>query len=301
MFQSIFDDLKRELKVGNVVSRLIIINLIIFVMINLVGLVLKFSNGGAPSELYQQIVNFFSISSSLKHNLTHPWTFITSMFLHLDFFHILWNMLFLYWFGRIVGDLLGDHRVFPLYLIGGIIGGLVFWGTMNLPMFGDSVKYALGASAGIMAIVTAAGAVAPDYNINLLIIGSVKLKYIVMTLILLDLIALGGFSNTGGHFAHLGGAFAGLFYVHQLRAGNDWAEGVNNIIDKILAFFRSDSQSYKAPKKEKVVIGTMKKVTDRKVDDFQEKLDQILEKIHKYGMDSLTEDEKRFLSEASEN
>ncbi|MDH3648113.1 MAG: rhomboid family intramembrane serine protease [Saprospiraceae bacterium] len=269
----------------------------------MVRLILHFSNAGVTPPVYYDIVHFFSISSSIFHNLTHPWVFVTSIFLHEGFWHILWNMLFLYWFGRIVADLIGESKIFPIYLLGGIIGCIVFWMSSQLLPYGDFRPiYALGASAGVMAIVMTAGMIAPDYSIRLFLIGDVKLKYLVAALILLDVFGLAGNYNTGGHFAHLGGVFMGWFYVQQLRTGNDWSEGVNGIMEKIQLFFSQESHAKSSRKTTKLVVKRhyRKQKEEPEDTDPMERVDVILEKIKAHGYDSLTQEEKDFLQQASE-
>jgi membrane associated rhomboid family serine protease len=311
MLQSIWDDAKRELNRGNMITRLIIINVAVFVVINLVNLVLFIGNGATPSSLYQDILHFFCMSSDWKFFLTHPWGLFTSMFLHEGFWHLLWNMLFLYWFGRIVGDFIGDQRILPLYLLGGIAGAVLFFISANLLPYGAGGRFALGASAGVMAIVVAAGTISPDYVMRLLLLGDVKLKYIVAVLVFLDLILIPQGGNTGGHFAHLGGAFFGWLFVAQLRNGNDFSEPVNNVLDSIRNFFIRLFSGERKRKRPKVVYrnpnrpkrsGRGNAASDsgsKEGGAYQEKLDAILEKIKKSGYDSLTSEEKEFLFNAS--
>jgi membrane associated rhomboid family serine protease len=314
MLQSIWDDVKRELNRGNMITRLIIINSVVFVAINLLNLFLFLGNGAEPSSLYQDILHFFCMSSDWKYFLTHPWGIITSMFLHEGFWHILWNMLFLYWFGRIVGDFIGDQRILPLYLLGGIAGAVLFFITANMLPYGAGGRFALGASAGVMAIAVAAGTISPDYIMRLLFIGDVKLKYIVAVLVFLDLILIPQGGNTGGHFAHLGGAFFGWFFVAQLRKGNDMAQPVNNLLDSISGFFerlfsgrsrrKGPKVVYRNPNKGKSsrrsAKGSAASDSGReKGSAYQEKLDAILDKIKQSGYDSLSAEEKEFLFNAS--
>lgn len=289
------------------VTRLIIINVIAFVIINLVHLAFNLpgNDGSSGSTMYTDILHFFCMSSDAWHVLTHPWVLITSIFLHEGFTHILFNMLFLYWFGRIVSDLIGNHRILPLYILGGIAGGIVYFITAYLLPYGaGGPTYALGASAGVMAIVVASGVLAPEYQMNLLLIGPVKLKYIVAVLVFLDLIGTSVNTNTGGAFAHLGGAAFGYFFVLQLRAGNDMSLPFNNFIDWITGLFKPTKKKEK-PRKVKAVFKNKGKifgnaVTDKKVDlSHQEQIDSILEKIKKTGYDSLTDEEKEFLFRAS--
>ncbi len=313
MLQSIWDDAKRELNRGNMITQLIIINVAVFVAINLVNIILFIAGGGKPSPLYQDILHFFCMSSDWKFFLTHPWGLFTSMFLHEGFWHILWNMLFLYWFGRIVGDFIGDQRILPLYLLGGIAGAVLFFISANLLPYGAGGRFALGASAGVMAIVVAAGTISPDYIMRLLLIGDVKLKYIVAVLVFLDLILIPQGGNTGGHFAHLGGAAFGYIFVAQLRNGNDFSEPVNRVLDSIRGFFERLTSGESRRKKPKVVYRNPKGKAKPRGSSrgqaasdsrgpgsaHQERLDAILDKIKQSGYDSLSDEEKEFLFNAS--
>jgi len=312
MFESIWNDVKREFSYGNMVTRIIIFNVVVFIAINILKLVLFISNGGQLPEVYHTILHFFCMSSDWQFFLTHPWGLITSMFLHEGFWHILWNMLFLYWFGRIVGDFIGNQRILPIYLLGGIAGGILYFASANLLPNLPMGSFALGASAGVMAIVVAAGAISPDYIMRLLFIGDVKLKYIVAVLVFLDLIVIPDGGNTGGHIAHLGGAFFGWFFVFQLRNGSDWSRPVNTIIDSISNFFkglfsgerprRKPKVAYRNPDRPKSRPKRSSKgeaASDSNSKAHQEKLDDILDKIKESGYESLTAEEKEFLFNAS--
>lgn len=290
------------------VTRIIIINVAVFVLVNIIKIFLFLFNGGQLPSLYWDIVHFFSMSSDWKHILTHPWVIITSMFLHEGFWHILWNMLFLYWFGRIVGDFIGNQRILPIYLLGGIAGGIIYYISANLLYNPGSVSYALGASAGVMAIVAASGTIAPDYVMRLLFIGDVKLKYIVIVLVFLDFISIANNINTGGHVAHIGGAIFGFVFIRQLREGNDWSLPVNKILDRISSFFSSITGQATRQKGPRVVYRNRNKTrssrrgnaaSDKEDLSYQEKLDAILDKIKRSGYESLSEEEKEFLFNAS--
>ena len=129
MFTSIWEDIKQQFSYGNTLTRIILVNIAVFVVVTIVRLILMPVENGFN---YYDFLHFFTISSDIWHNLTHPWVLITHMFLHEQIFHILWNMLLLYWFGRIVGDLLGDHRVLPIYLLAGLAGGLTYFATAQV-------------------------------------------------------------------------------------------------------------------------------------------------------------------------
>lgn len=241
--------------------------------------------------------------------ITHPWILVTNMFLHLEFFHILWNMLILIWFGRVTGDFLGNHRIVFLYFCGGLMGSILFFLTANLLPYGaNGTKMALGASAGIMSIVVAAGTIAPDYSFRLLFIGDVKLKFIVFALLIIDLISITSNSNTGGHFAHLGGAIFGFVFVRLLQEGHDLSLPFNRMAEYIQYLFSSNKASHRMNNPLKVIHRKTqtkpKSTADRETKggnslDYQTQLDQILDKIKQKGYDSLSDEEKEFLFQAS--
>ena len=313
MFTSIWEDIKQQFSYGNTLTRIILVNVAVFVVVTLVRLILMPVESGFT---YNDFLHFFAISSDPWFNLKHPWVLITHMFLHEQVFHILWNMLLLYWFGRIVGDLLGDHRVLPIYLLAGMAGGLTYFAMARVLTTFTFGSYALGASAAFMGIVVVAGVMAPDYIISMLFLGDVRLKYIVAVLVLLDLVAISWNSNTGGSFGHLGGALMGYIIARQLQHGNDMTAPVNNLIQKITAFFNelfsSDrpkpKMAYKNPKvrqKQRTATrsnqGTDKgsPSSDPESLTHQEKVDAILDKIKQSGYESLSKEEKEYLFKAS--
>jgi membrane associated rhomboid family serine protease len=308
MFQSILDDVKREFRYGNMVTRLIILNCVVFVVVNLVKVLLKIF---ASSNMFAftDFLHFFCMPTEISYLLTHPWTIVTSGFMHEDFGHILWNMLAFYWFGRIVGDLLGNHRVLPLYILSVIFANIVFFTVAYLSPMGG---YALGASGAVMAMVACAAFVAPDYIFNVLLVGPIKLKYIALVLIFLDVIAIANNYNAGGSVAHLGGAAFGVLYASQLRKGIDLGKPINRFIDFISGLFNKQSKkTFNYQKGEKTYTNTQSEKTgfntstkgnaksDTNGGSPQEKLDLILDKIKEKGYESLTKEEKEFLFNAS--
>ena len=320
MFQSIWDDVKREFQYGNMVTRIIVVNIAIWVFVNLAKLVLRLPTEDAT--IYDEFLRFFSMSPNWKFILMHPWVPITSIFLHESFGHILWNMLTFYWFGRIVGDLLGNHRVLPLYLLGGFAGGAVYFVAAQFHVLGLGLpsEMVLGASAAVMAMVACAAYIAPDYIFNLLLIGPVRLKYIAFVLFFLDLISIADRSNTGGHLAHLGGAAFGLFFAAQLRDGMDLGKPINRFIDFLLTLIsrrpkstftyqrggggqKTSSNQQKTQKQttqERKTTSANTSPSDNVVSDEQARLDAILDKIKQKGYESLTKEEKEFLFKASQ-
>lgn len=306
MFKSIAEDVKREFAYGNKVTQLIIINCAVFVLMLLIKLTFNIAYAPGGAFEFIEFTKYLSVSSSLVFNVTHPWVIITYMFLHVGFWHFAINMLYLFWFGRITGDLLGDKRIVAIYLLSGIAGALLF--LISAPVFYPNGAYLLGASASVMGVLVAAIAVAPNYIIHLLFLGPVKLKYIGFVLILLDLVAISAFDNTGGHIAHLGGMMFGWLFIVMVKNGNDLSIPVNNILNWITGIFKPSGTSGQSKAQSRKSLFVRSKVKTekgkRKTDKtptpgFQERLDQILEKIKASGYESLTAEEKEFLFQAS--
>lgn len=307
MFQSLIDDIRDEFNRGNSITRLIIANIAIFVLVNLIRV---FTYGWAP-HVYGYIEEYLALHADFWWDLVHPWVFITSLFMHVGFWHILWNMLFLFWFGRIVSDLIGDHKIIPIYFLGGIAGSIAFILSAQFSFFVPTGSIAMGASAAIMAIVVAAGALAPDYNMRLILIGNVKLKYIVLVLVLLDLFGTATMGNTGGHFAHLGGALMGWFYVVGLHNGRDIGLPIENFIeflrDKWYGLFGSRprvSRTRNRMSPVHVIHNSQESSGNIHIETeedklHQEEIDRILDKIRDSGYENLTDEEKETLFKAS--
>jgi hypothetical protein len=225
-------------------------------------------------------------------------------------------MLMLYWFGRIIGDLVGDHRILPLYLLSGLTGNLAYFIYANVLSPSPSIAY--GASGAVMGIVIAAAVLAPEKEMRLILLGDVKLKYIAFALLLIDVIGIGGLDNTGGHFAHLGGALFGWIFIRRLQEGDDLSAPVNNFIHKVREFFRGLGKkkerggprvAYRNPNNKKEPATRSNRFTRRNTDkkeggpeaglSHEEKVDAILEKIKDSGYEKLTEEEKKYLFNAS--
>ena len=302
MFESVWQDVKYKVQMGNMVTRLVIANVAIYIIVNLVwAMITGFSGDPVAGEAsYNVFLRWISLSSDAVYTLTHIWVIITHMFVHEDFLHILFNMLYLYWFGNILGDMIGDKKILPLYLLGGLMGALAY---MIAAQFMTLGYIAMGASAAGLAIVVASAMVAPEYNMRLLFIGDVKLKYIAAFVVVMDIFALAiGTKNTGGHIAHLGGALMGFLFISSLNRGKDLSEPVNNFFEKVQNFFK--------PKKLKVAYKNTSNrptlnrnqrahaVSGESISD-QDQLDAILDKIKLKGYNSLSATEKKFLADAS--
>jgi membrane associated rhomboid family serine protease len=283
----IFGDIHYKFKYGSILTKIIFINIGVFLVIKIAEL-FSFMVGNTTLSYY--LIYLLSLHSNLSYLLSHPWQPFTYMFLHEGLWHLVFNLLWLYWFGVIFLNFLDSKKFLWVYILGGLSGGLLYVLSYNIfPALSEIDAIALGASASVMAIVIAICTYIPDYTIYLLFIGPVRLKYLALATIVLDIISIPG-TNAGGHIAHLGGALFGYLFAIELKRGKD-----------ITSFLRFEK---KKPKNNfRVTRNRYRTRSDweynsiRKQDN--EKLDKILDKISKSGYDSLTEEEKKFLFDSS--
>ncbi len=288
---SFFTNLGRSFQSGTILSKLLYINIGIFLLVRLLDVVLLLFNArGIPLLLYLQL------PASPESLLYRPWTLLTYMFTHFDFLHILFNLLWLYWFGGLFLNFFSERQLGGLYLLGGLAGAVSFILAYNIfPYFRDvaSFSYLIGASASVMAIVFAVSFYRKDLEINLLFIGRVKLIYLALFTLALDLLAMTS-ENAGGHIAHIGGALFGIWFATRMRAGKDFTEPMNRLVDKCVNLFK---------RKPRMRVTYKRNETDyeynaRKHQEAED-LDAILDKLKRSGYESLSADEKRRLFDAS--
>jgi membrane associated rhomboid family serine protease len=287
------------------VTKLVVVNFAVFVAIKLIYLFMSLFTMGKANGMYDNMLGYLWLYADLSTLAWHFWGILTHMFLHDSFWHLFNNMMGLYIFGRIVSDLIGERRILPLYLLGGLSGALIY--VVTAQFFLEIGSYALGASAAVMALGGAALILAPDFRVHLLVLGAVKVKYIVLILVLLDLVAIAGTYPAGGHAAHIAGFAMGCFFVFQLRDGRDWAIPVNQACQWLGGLFSSRPKSkFQRPKNAPPMRATFSHPksgtsrSDGSEQSFQEKLDAILDKIKAQGYESLSQEEKDFLYEASQ-
>ena len=287
MANFIIEDFKNAWsKENNALVKIILINVIIFIGASFIEVFLTLSGAG---NLFKLIINKLMLPASFTSFILQPWSLISYFFLHLNFTHILWNMLFLYWFGKIIQDNIGNNAVISLYVLGGIIGGLSYMALFNIiPYYENRISESLmlGASAGVFSIVAGSATLLPNYTFYLLFLGPVRIKYIALFYILLSFLDVTG-SNAGGEIAHLGGALIGYLFIRQLQNGINMGEGIINIIN---LFNRKEN---KKERKETIIN------EEQKSDISQDEIDNILDKISESGYSSLSKKEKEKLFNAS--
>lgn len=296
---SFLDDFKYAWnKPNNAVVQIIIINVVIFAFLNILNVILHFSQ---VPEMYATFRSFLALPSSFSVFLTRPWTLLTYMFVHEDIWHILGNMLFFYWFGRLIQEFLNSKRVIALYILGGLAGGVLYMLLYNLlPNFEGVVDSSrlIGASAGVFAVVVGAAVFMPNYTFYMLLLGPVKIKYIALVYVFLSFIRTIG-TNAGGEFAHLGGAVVGWYFISQLRKGTDIGAWVISVMNWFKSFFVASPKIKVSHRSAPKAAAAPKQQAAKPSKSEQEEIDAILDKISHSGYDSLTKEEKQKLFNAS--
>lgn len=284
---------------NNAHAQLIIINVVVFIVLGVMRVVSEI--GGFPS-FFEAIHAQFQIPARFTEFITRPWTLLTYAFAHdlTGILHILFNMLTLYWFGKLFVEYLGGDKLIALYLLGAIGGATFYLLSYNLvPYFvGQSVERTIvmvGASASINAIVVGAATLLPDYTFFLLFFGAVRIKYIAAVIVFLSFLGTIG-SNAGGNIAHLGGALMGFLYIKQLQVGVNWGGWITATMDWIKSLFESRPKVKVTYRKEEP---KPKKTSSSVGKATQEEIDTILDKISDRGYESLSKEEKEKLFNAS--
>ncbi|MDR1919871.1 MAG: rhomboid family intramembrane serine protease [Tannerellaceae bacterium] len=273
---TIFTKLRDAFLQGSILTKLIYINAGVFIFLHLWGVCFMLFNASEIS-----LLPYVQMPASPLLFLYKPWTALTYMFTHFDFLHILFNMLWLYWFGTIFLQFFNPRQLGGLYILGGIAGGILFMIAYNVfPYFRHIAAGSalMGASASVMAIVFAVSFYRKDYYINLLLIGRVKLIYLALGTLVIDLLAITS-SNAGGHIAHMGGAFLGIWFASQIKAGKDLTAPLNRLMDAI--------------------VNLGKRKPKMRVTYRSGELDAILDKLKQSGYHGLSAEEKRKLFDAS--
>ena len=289
--ESIFNKFKREFKQGTILNKLIYIN---------VGVFLFFSILGVLSFMFQFDITLLLEKLYLPANhsrlLSQPWTFITYIFLHNGFLHLLFNMVWLHFGGKIFLQYLNPKQLLSTYILGGVSGGLLFVIAYNYIPALQAYSFgalAMGASASVLAIIVAIATFSPNYSVQFPFIGFVKLKHIAIFSVALDIISIPK-GNTGGHIAHIGGALFGYIYIKQMRKGNDFSKGFSSFLERLINTFKPKSKLKTVHKRAKSDYDFNKEKSAK-----QKEIDIILEKIANSGYESLSKEEKATLFSAS--
>lgn len=283
---NIIDEIRYTFNSSNAVRKIILVNIAVFIIGSLLRAFFFLMNDNSP--VYGELMRWLMLPASFANFIRQPWSIVTYMFLHDGFLHILFNMLWLFWLGNIMHEYLGNRKVYEAYFFGGIFGGLLYMVCYHLfPVFGSMVdtSYALGASAGVLAIIVATATLLPDYSIQLLFFGAVRLKWIALVTVVLDLISIPA-GNAGGHLAHLGGAVFGFLYIKYLYRSFSWPQWMSGLFTRrsnLKVHYRSNAK------------------TGSRDMPSEEDINAILDKISRSGYDSLSKKEKELLFKASKD
>lgn len=283
-----WEKVKYEYNKGNsAIRQIIAINLAVFVFTIFIGVIAKL--GGYSSD---DVLQYFYLPSNLGHLLIRPWTIITNIFFHGGFWHILGNLLLLYFLGGILEDFLSPKHIWKIFLYGGLAGGFLFVFSYNVfPIFKELSTYQklLGASGGVTAIIVATGIHLPHYNIRPFGLFNVEMRWVALFFVFRDLYMFPASDNTGGLFAHMGGAIFGALYILHLQGK------INLPSFATTPKFTSNPKRVKVDEKE---LNYKPKTNTTRPN--QEQIDAILDKISHSGYDSLSKEEKDILFKASE-
>ena len=291
----------------NALVQLLLLNGVVFVALILVETTLTVVG---QHDSYAAVLRQLEVSSDLGVLARHPWTLLTYAFTHAGFFHILFNMLNLYYFGQLVQEYLGNRRLVSLYVLGALAGVALFLVSYNLlPAFQMRLGSPMvGASAAVTAIIVGAATLLPDYTFMLILLGPVKIKWIARAVVLISLAGVNQ-GNPGGEIAHLGGALLGFVFVKQLKAGRDLGtpvQAVGNWFAKlfsrkpVMRASRTENYFRPAPVTTKTAAAGRPAAPAAVVSNVQEEVDLILDKISRSGYESLSKDEKQKLFRASQ-
>ncbi len=279
-------------------SQLIIVNAAVWfalALVQLAGFLSQPSGAQGDQQWLGIVVQWLGVPASVPNLMLKPWTIITYMFVQESFWHLFFNMIWLFWFGKIFMEFMPGKKIFTIYIIGGISGALSFMLAYNIfPVFEETlhISTTIGASASVLAIAIATAVLVPDYTVNLLFLGQVKIKYIAIFTIVLDVLMIRS-GNAGGHLAHLGGAVSGALYILYIR----------NNVSQLLGLSHFNPLKLFKPKPLRKVHSAGRPLSDEEYNkqkaSKQQKIDQILDKISRSGYTSLSAEEKEILFNSS--
>lgn len=290
------DEILNTFKKGSMLTKLIYINVAAFIILYFVFL------------FFEKLQLYLMVPGTFEEFIYRPWTAVTYQFIHGGLWHLLINMLWLFWFGRLFKIYFNDKQLLAVYLLGGFVGAFLHLFVNNFMPEGHQVPM-LGASGAVMSVVFAVAAFKPDYIINLLFIGPVKIKWVAVFVFILDIMGLAGNAKSGmsgsdgvAHIAHMGGMSLGLWFGYAMRNGKDITRGFNNFLNNFFSWFASDRSG--RSKRSKMKVSRKDKFKQKPKSDWdfnqdkadeKKEIDRILDKISKKGYGSLTKKEKDFL------
>lgn len=271
---SFINDIKLAFNKANIVEKIIYINVFLFLITFL---------------LTDFVINWFALPAGFDAFLYKPWTLFSYTFIHQGFFHVLSNLLVLYYLGNLFLNFYTKKQLLNCYFSGAVFGGIIFLGYYSFIDKNDAGALA-GASAAVTAVFIAIATRIPRYALQLRFIGSVELWVMAAIWVVLSILQIAS-PEKGSAIAHLSGALFGFMYAKQLEKGNDVGKWFENMVD-----FFTNSFGTKKTGPLKTVYKSGKKSSSEEVSKTkQRKINDILDKISKSGYESLSQEEKDFL------
>lgn len=290
--ESIWGGIKNSFRKGSALIKLIYINIGLFLVLHIANALLLLGQG---NDFHNTLLELLAVPAYPEFLLHKPWTVISYMFTQFDFLHLLFNMLWLYWFGSLFLNHFSARRLTGVYLLGGLSGAFLYILAYNtIPAFHMAryTSWAIGASASVMAIVFAVCTYLPNHKIYVFLIGPVKLVYLAIFTAAIDVVSIPS-GNAGGHIAHLGGALFGYLFILGIRRNKDITQGITSLPDRFRSWFAPRPRMRVKYKKRPSEMNDQEYSQYKK--EKSEQIDTILDKISRSGYESLTQEEKEFL------
>lgn len=295
------DKIKHDAFKGNYLTRLLYLNISVFLLYGLLNVFVTLFTGDRNAvQLYA--IDLLALPSDPVKLLTRPWTILTYMFTHLRLGHILFNMLILYFSGKMFMEYLGQKRMLALYIYGGIGGGLLYVVISNFSplIIQDNM---VGASAGTTAVLIAGAIYLPNIPIRLWGIFELKYWMLAVGIVFFDILSLTG-NNAGGHIAHLGGALVAYFFIRSMKNGHEWNVYLFQVIDAVRNTLYRNSRKrrgFKFGERNYTKYEEVKTKKAKTTNPDTSKMDEILDKIKEKGYDNLSKEEKAYLFKISKD
>ena len=287
---------------GNALVNLLVINAVIFVVLQLVY-VLFLATGSSKDSFISHVYNWFVLPANPEKLSWRPWTLISFMFTDRELFRFVSNMFWLWSFGYILQDLTGNRKLIPIYLYGGL-GGAVIYVLVHLVVPSarvlidtDSLS---AANCSVAAIAVATTVVSPDYRIFPMISGGIPIWILTLIFILLNFSGVGN-GDLSTYLAYAGAAGIGYFFIYMLRRGRDGSDWMNQFFDWFGDLFNPEKKKKPKNKKDEFSYNVAGTQPYKKIPNItQKRIDEILDKINQQGYRFLTSEEKEILKRAAE-
>lgn len=269
---SVLDNIKSTFQQQSKLTVLIILNVALYLTLNI-----------ASNIAHIYLTPYVALPLAGHEFLYKFWTIITYMFTHEGLGHVAFNLLLLYFSGRLFYSILGEKRLVYVYVMSGIFGGALLLSLALLFPETFAGGYLLGASAAVLGIIMVMAVYTPNYPVFVFFL-EMRFKYFAL-LVFVTSTVIDFAANTGGKIAHIGGALFGLLYGYSLKSGTDLFE---------FSFFKKSKSKLKIVHKNDRAVG-------QRADNVDESyLNKLLDKISKSGYDSLSAKEKEDLYKLSQ-